>query len=205
MNQMLIYLIIGLAVSLAGLGGFRLIGSKEKKDAPDDAQRELVYSCGDEALIQFYESAVTDEEREQIAGFAAELIARNQRLDKSAPDDFIPDLPEAGSPEEVADLDDADMDALAAEMAALGSRTGQSEDTFAADDKAETRDLSGAAAGLGLIAAGLFAASHDPEPQTEPEEEPAEEEEPDADRAAALDWGERNRKRSRKRNWTDWA
>ncbi|MBQ1343276.1 MAG: hypothetical protein IIY40_03850, partial [Firmicutes bacterium] len=142
MNQMLIYLIIGLVVSLAGLGGFRLIGSKEKKDQPDDAQRELVYSCGDEALIQFYESAANDEEREQIAGFAAELIARNQRLDKSAPDE--------GLAEALADPDDVDMDALAAEMAALGSLTGRpEEDTFAADDKADTPDLGGAA-GLGL-------------------------------------------------------
>ena len=180
MNQMLIYLIIGLAVSLAGFGGFRLIGNKEKKDQPDDAQRELVYSCGDEALIQFYESAVSDEEREQIAGFAAELIARNERLEKSAPDE--------GTPDEGADMDDADMDALAAEMAALGSVTGRpEEDTFAAADKAGTGVPGGAAAGLGLIAAGLFAASH--EPEAEPEAEP-EDDEPDADRAAALDWAE---------------
>ena len=184
MNQMLIYLIIGLVVSLAGLGGFRLIGSKEKKDQPDDAQRELVYSCGDEALIQFYESAANDEEREQIAGFAAELIARNQRLDKSAPDE--------GLAEALADPDDVDMDALAAEMAALGSLTGRpEEDTFSADDKSDTPDLGGAA-GLGLIAAGLFAASHEPEAEAEPDAEPEaeEEEEPDADLAAALDWAE---------------
>ena len=157
MNQMLIYLAIGLAVILAGIGGFSAIGKKEKKDLPDSSQRDLVYSCGDEALIQFYEAAATDEEREQIAGFAAELIARNQGL-KQAPG------------EEVSDLDNVDMDALRAEMEALGSMTGQ-----IVVGEEEALDLTGAAAGLGLISAGVAAASRKapPEEAEEAEDEAA--------------------------------
>ena len=217
MNQMLLYVIIGLVVSLAGFGGFKLIGNKEKK-APlpetDTDQRELVYSCGDDALIQFYEAAATDEERQQIAGFAAELIARKQAGEADGGAEEAGDAP-------TEDLDEVDLDALVAEMKALGSLTGQPVEQEAAaaaapaadeaelvaagiaalhepgaavsqpeaappQEEAAAAPAAPAAAGLSLIAAGVAAASRKSAPAEEPPAE-TETEYPAAVEAADLE------------------
>ena len=75
MLNILIYLGIGLLVIAICLLGFSSVGKRERKDDPRIAQEEMVMNCGDESLIQLYKNAVSDEDRAEIAGFAAAAMA----------------------------------------------------------------------------------------------------------------------------------
>ena len=76
MIDLLIYLGIGVVVIAFGVWAFHFLGKKDWQNDPQRKQEELVLRSGDESLIKLYQSATSDAERAEIAGFAEAALAR---------------------------------------------------------------------------------------------------------------------------------
>lgn len=114
MLQLILYILIGVAAFALLAYLFIRAGKKEAEASPQYHWQKAVEEYGDPAMINLYQNAKSNEEREEIASFVNEALGKRQKTAQAASqaeqgepvtdeEDFTRELPPKASPRQAED------------------------------------------------------------------------------------------------------